>query len=124
MTDDVTDRRPMRLLAVVLTGLWAVTAIAIATAYRPGGPIDILVALRSAHENAKGHVMGVDVFTGKIVDMHEKGVVEPIRVKEQAVKSAAEAASMILRIDDVIASTAGGKAPEAPRGEEEGEPEF
>ncbi len=68
-------------------------------------PIDILVALRSAHEKTKGYLMGVDVFTGKIVDMQGKGVIEPSRVKEQAVKSAAEAASMIIRIDDVIAST-------------------
>ncbi len=68
-------------------------------------PIDILVGLRSHHEKPKGHLMGVDVFTGKILDMYKKGVVEPLRVKEQAIKSAAEAASMILRIDDVIAST-------------------
>jgi chaperonin GroEL (HSP60 family) len=68
-------------------------------------PIDILVALRAAHEKTKGYLMGVDVFTGKIVDMQGKGVIEPSRVKEQAVKSATEAASMIIRIDDVIAST-------------------
>ena len=68
-------------------------------------PIDILVALRSAHEKPKGHLMGVDVFTGKILNMHNKGVIEPLRVKEQAVKSATESASMILRIDDVIAAT-------------------
>jgi len=68
-------------------------------------PIDILVALRSAHEKTKGYLMGVDVFTGKIVDMQGKGVIEPSRVKEQAVKSATEAASMIIRIDDVIAAT-------------------
>jgi len=49
--------------------------------------------------------MGVDVFTGKIVDTHKNGVIEPLRVKEQAMKSAAEVASMILRIDDVIAAT-------------------
>ncbi len=67
--------------------------------------IDILVALRSAHEKSKGHLMGVNVFSGKIVDMQEGGVVEPEKVKEQAIKSATEAASMILRIDDVIAST-------------------
>ena len=67
--------------------------------------IDILVALRSAHEKPKGHLMGVNVFSGKIVDMQKSGVVEPEKVKEQAIKSATEAASMILRIDDVIAST-------------------
>jgi len=68
-------------------------------------PIDILVGLRAAHEKTKGHLMGVNVFTGKIIDMYKNGVIEPESVKEQALKSAAEAASMILRIDDVIAST-------------------
>jgi len=68
-------------------------------------PIDILVGLRSAHEKPRGLPMGVNVFTGKIVNMAESGVIEPLRVKEQAVKSAAEAASMILRIDDIIAAT-------------------
>jgi len=68
-------------------------------------PIDILVGLRSAHEKARGDARGVNVFTGKIIDMHGEGVIEPSRVKEQAIKSAAEAASMILRIDDVIAAT-------------------
>jgi len=68
-------------------------------------PIDILVGLRSAHEKPKSHLMGVDVFTGKIVDMYKNGVIEPLRVKEQAMKSATEAASMILRIDDIIAAT-------------------
>jgi len=75
--------------------------------------IDILVGLRAAHEKAKGHLMGVDVFTGKIVDMYKNGVIEPLKVKEQAMKSAAEVASMIIRIDDVIAATKPkeGKAP-------------
>jgi thermosome len=67
--------------------------------------IDILVGLRAAHEKKKGHLMGVDVFKGKIVDAYKKGVVEPLKVKEQAMKSASEVASMILRIDDVIAAT-------------------
>jgi len=68
-------------------------------------PIDILVGLRSAHEKPKGEVWGVNVLTGKVMDMYGNGVIEPLRVKEQAIKSAAEAASMILRIDDVIAAT-------------------
>jgi thermosome len=67
--------------------------------------IDILVGLRAAHEKKNGHLMGVDVFKGKIVNSYKDGVVEPLKVKEQAMKSAAEVASMILRIDDVIAST-------------------
>jgi chaperonin GroEL (HSP60 family) len=45
------------------------------------------------------------VFSGKIENMYENGVIEPAIVKEQAVKSATESASMILRIDDVIAAT-------------------
>ena len=67
--------------------------------------IDILVGLRAAHEKKNGHLMGVDVFKGEIVNSYENGVIEPLKVKEQAMKSAAEVASMILRIDDVIAST-------------------
>ena len=93
-------------------------------------PIDVMVELRSAHEKPKGHLMGVDVFTGKVVNMQKKKVIEPLSVKEQAIKSAAESASMILRIDDVIAvsKTPGapggaGKGPEAP-GEEESMPEY
>ena len=66
-------------------------------------PIDMLVELRSAHENGKKTV-GLNVYEGKAVDMREAGVVEPLRVKTQAIASAAEAAVMILRIDDIIAS--------------------
>jgi chaperonin GroEL (HSP60 family) len=78
-------------------------------------PIDILVGLRSAHEKARGEAKGVNVFTGKIVDMNGEGVIEPLRVKEQAIKSAGEAACMILRIDDVIAATKPKeKGPETP----------
>jgi thermosome len=66
--------------------------------------IDVLVDLRSAHEKEGGKNMGLNVFTGKVRDSIENGVVEPVVVKEQAIKSAAESASMILRIDDVITS--------------------
>jgi len=67
-------------------------------------PIDILVQLRAAHEKANGEVVGLDVFSGKITDTSNLGIVEPLRVKTQATKSASEAAEMILRIDDVIAA--------------------
>ena len=66
-------------------------------------PIDILVELRKAHEQGNVYA-GVDVFSGKIVDMKEQGVLEPLRVKKQAISSATEVAIMILRIDDVIAA--------------------
>jgi len=66
-------------------------------------PIDMIVAIRAAHESGK-KTFGLDVFEGKPVDMLKAGVIEPLRVKTQALSSATEAAVMILRIDDVIAS--------------------
>ncbi|MCD6403374.1 MAG: TCP-1/cpn60 chaperonin family protein [Candidatus Aenigmarchaeota archaeon] len=67
-------------------------------------PIDIIVELRATHEKGKVNY-GVDLDEGKVVDMVKKGVIEPLKVKTQAIKSAAEAAEMILRIDDVIAAS-------------------
>ncbi|SEN71545.1 thermosome subunit [Halorientalis persicus] len=66
-------------------------------------PIDSLVELRSQHDGGST-TSGLDAYTGEVVDMEEDGVVEPLRVKTQAVESATEAAVMILRIDDVIAA--------------------
>ena len=66
--------------------------------------IDMLVALRAAHESGK-KTFGLDVDSGKPADMLKAGVVEPLRVKTQAISSAAETAVMILRIDDIIASS-------------------
>ena len=68
-------------------------------------PIDILVELRARHENANGVNFGVDVFNGKVVDAYGMNVIDPLKIKTQAVKSAAEAAEMILRIDDVISAS-------------------
>jgi thermosome len=66
-------------------------------------PIDIISGLRASHE--KGNVWsGVDVNTGKAGDMEKIGVFEPIVVKKQIIKSCTEAATLILKIDDVIAS--------------------
>jgi thermosome len=81
-------------------------------------PVDIMVELRSAHEREGGIWAGVDVFGGKVADMMKLGVIEPLAVKEQCIKSAVEAASMILRIDDVIAAA---KPPPTPKGKGEGE---
>jgi len=64
--------------------------------------IDILVELRAKHESPDGKWFGVDVLAGKVVDIKRKNVVEPLCVKTQAIKSASDAAIMILRIDDVI----------------------
>jgi thermosome len=66
-------------------------------------PIDFLLELRTRHEKGEKWA-GVDVFEGKIKDMKDLEVYEPLAVKKQTIKSANEAATMILRIDDVIAS--------------------
>ncbi|MGA3060607.1 MAG: thermosome subunit beta [Candidatus Bathyarchaeia archaeon] len=89
-------------------------------------PIDILVELRSKHDTAEGKNIGINVFTGKLQNSVEAGVIEPLVVKEQAIKSAAESAAMILRIDDVITAKSpkggpggpGGGMPGGPEGEE------
>jgi len=66
-------------------------------------PIDIISELRARHE--KGEIWaGVDSYTGKVKSMKEANVFEPLAVKKQIIKSATEAASMILKIDDIIAA--------------------
>jgi chaperonin GroEL (HSP60 family) len=67
--------------------------------------IDLLVNLRTHHERGKTRY-GVDVLNGELADMGSLGVIEPMKIKTQAIKSASEAAEMILRIDDVIQSRA------------------
>ncbi|HEX32846.1 MAG TPA: thermosome subunit, partial [Candidatus Aenigmarchaeota archaeon] len=67
-------------------------------------PIDMLVELRATHEKGDKWA-GVDLENGEAADMEKKGILEPLMVKIQAIKSAAEAAVMILRIDDVIAAS-------------------
>jgi thermosome len=86
-------------------------------------PIDVLIELRSAHDKEDGKYNGLNVFTGKVQNSLENGIVEPIVVKIQAIKSAVESTSMILRIDDVIMSKApkggpGGGMPSGPEGED------
>ena len=73
-------------------------------------PIDTLTELRS--KQLKGSKWsGIDVRNGKVTDMSKLDIVEPLSVKEQIIKSATEVASMILRIDDVIASSKSGGPP-------------
>ncbi len=79
-------------------------------------PIDILVELRAAHDKEDGKYKGINVFTGKVQNSIDNGVIEPAIVKEQALKSAAESASMILRIDDVISSSKPKGGPGGPGG--------
>jgi thermosome len=77
-------------------------------------PVDLLLELRTRHEKGEKWA-GVDVFEGKIKDMRELEVYEPLAVKKQTIKSTNEAATMILRVDDVIASGRT-KAPRMPPG--------
>jgi thermosome len=77
-------------------------------------PIDVLGELRSRHEKGETWA-GIEVVSGKVQDMSKAGVFEPLTVKKQIIKSASEAAMMILRIDDVIASQKM-KAPPMPPG--------
>ena len=82
-------------------------------------PIDILVGVRAQHEKGVKWA-GVDVFSGKVRDMREIEIYEPLAVKRQIVKSASEAATMILKIDDVIAATKM-REPRMPKGPGAGE---
>ena len=77
-------------------------------------PIDILSELRVRHEKGERWA-GIEVISGKVQEMAEAGVFEPLAVKKQIIKSATEAASMILKIDDVIAAGKM-KAPPTPPG--------
>jgi len=70
--------------------------------------LDTMVAMKAAHAKKGGASMGVNVFDEGVIDMLKEGVVEPMVVKEQAIKSGIEVASMILRIDDVVAARSGG----------------
>ena len=80
-------------------------------------PIDVVIQLKNAHNGEKNSAyMGLDLNTGNPVNMLEQDVIEPLRVKIQAIESATEVAGMVLRIDDVIASrkappSAGGMPP-------------
>ncbi|MCW4044610.1 MAG: thermosome subunit beta [Candidatus Bathyarchaeota archaeon] len=93
----------------------ALEAIAVTLTENAGlDPIDILSELRARHEKGETWA-GIEVREGKIRDMSKMGVFEPLIVKKQIVKSATEAASMILKIDDVIAAGKM-KAPPTPPG--------
>ena len=81
-------------------------------------PIDILIQLRKAHKDGKV-THGLNVYTGKVEDMEKIGVIEPIRVGKQAINSATDAAIMILRIDDVVASKGESKGNKGPDNEED-----
>jgi len=104
----------------------ALESIPMALAANAGlDPIDIMVDLRAKHESPENMWMGVDAIAGRVEDMLKQNVVEPLRTKQQVIRSATEAACMILRIDDVVSSKGAreagppGRPPGMPPGGEE-----
>ncbi len=76
--------------------------------------IDVLMELNTTHEKEGLTNHGIEILSGEITDMVDHKVIEPIRVKTQAIQAATEVANMILRIDDVVASKGGeGEGPPA-----------
>ena len=73
-------------------------------------PIDMMLEIRRAHKKGNKYA-GIDVLGGKVSDMLKNNVIEPLRVSMQEIQAASEAATMILRIDDVIAAKGGGGSP-------------
>ena len=101
----------------------AVESIPQTLAYNAGhDPIEILMKLRKEHEQGnKWH--GIDLESGEIVDMWNRGTIEPSRIKINALKAGTEAATLILRIDDVIAAKREKEEEKAGKKGKEGEEE-
>jgi chaperonin GroEL (HSP60 family) len=66
-------------------------------------PIDMLVAMKLAHAEGKRNA-GLNVYDGTVTDMIKAGVVEPLRIKRQAIMSSEEAVHMLIRVDDMMVS--------------------
>ncbi|NIP67419.1 thermosome subunit, partial [Candidatus Bathyarchaeota archaeon] len=113
---DYGDSLPGREQLAVSCFSEALESVATTLAENAGlDPIDIISELRSRHE--KGDIWaGVEVHQGKVQDMKKANVFEPLVVKKQTIKSATEAASMILKIDDIIASGKMKAPPTPPKG--------
>jgi thermosome len=75
-------------------------------------PIDMMIEMRRTHKKGNKYA-GIDVFNGNVGDMFKNNIIEPLRVSIQEVQASTEAATLILRIDDVIASKSGGGGPPA-----------
>ena len=69
-------------------------------------PIDVITSLKASHDKDIKFA-GINVFDGKVLDAWELGIIEPLKIKTQAIKSASEVTELILRIDDIIASGPG-----------------
>ncbi len=69
-------------------------------------PIDVLTELKAKHDAGERNA-GLNLFNNKIENVLNAKIIEPYKIKTQAINSASEVATMILRIDDVIASSGG-----------------
>lgn len=101
---DYAETLPGREQLAVIRFAEALEAVPTTLAENAGlDPIDIISELRARHEKEQTWA-GVDVYNGKVGDMKKADVYEPLAVKKQIIKSATEAATMILKIDDIIAA--------------------
>jgi len=73
-------------------------------------PINMIIEMRRLHKKGNKYA-GINVFNGKVEDMFKNDVIEPLRLGSHEIQTATEAATMILRIDDVIASKSSGGGP-------------
>jgi len=86
-------------------------------------PVDMMLEIRRAHKKGNKYA-GIDVFNGKVTDMLKNNVIEPLRVSMQEIQASSEAATMILRIDDVIAAKTMEDKTKGSKGETSGTDEF
>ncbi len=84
-------------------------------------PIEVLTELKSKHDSGERNA-GLNLFTNKVENVVQSRIIEPLKIKTQAISSATDVATMILRIDDVIASS--GKSSGMPRGMPRGMDEY
>ena len=117
MLKDFAESLPGREQLAVMHFAEALESIPVTLAENAGlDPIDILSELRARHDKGEKWA-GVGVHEGEVINTFEANVIEPVSVKKQVIKSATEAATMILKIDDVIAA-AKMKPPKMPKGPE------
>ena len=82
-------------------------------------PIEVLTELKSKHDSGERNA-GINLFTNKVENVLQSKIIEPLKIKTQAISSATDVATMILRIDDVIASSGSkGMSKGMPRGMDE-----
>ena len=98
----VATRYPGKEQLAMLAFAEALESIPLTLAENAGiDKVDVITELRPLHEEGK-HQYGIEVISGKVKNMFEAGIIEPLQLKEHALKIAVEAASIILRINDIL----------------------